>query len=168
MREVIIDADAIRAVVPAKKSELSISKIGDTYYNIKLVSRVIDTIDSPQTFLTEHKQTKDGFNIDVLYIKGKNGDACIMPMNGVRIKNDNVKIDYTASFADGAQTAAQTAQVAKPVKQPKAKKQAIRNLKKVLPTVKDIKSSRLKNFILYRKTYRLILRAKRRILRVKK
>lgn len=124
MREVIIDADAIRAVVPAKKSELSISKIGDTYYNTKLVSRVIDTIDSPQTFLTEHKQTKDGFNIDVLYIKGKNGDACIMPMNGVRIKNDNVKIDYTASFADGTQTAAQTAQVAKPVKQPKAKKQA--------------------------------------------
>ena len=54
MREVIIDADAIRAVVPAKKSELSISKIGDTYYNTKLVSRVIDTIDSPQTFLTEH------------------------------------------------------------------------------------------------------------------
>lgn len=124
MREVIIDADAIRAVVPAKKSELSISKIGDTYYNTKLVSRVIDTIDSPQTFLTEHKQTKDGFNIDVLYIKGKNGDACIMPMNGVRIKNDNVKIDYTASFADGTQTAAQTAQVAKPVKQPKAKKQS--------------------------------------------
>lgn len=124
MREVIIDVDAIRAVVPAKKSELSISKIGDTYYNTKLVSRVIDTIDSPQTFLTEHKQTKDGFNIDVLYIKGKNGDACIMPMNGVRIKNDNVKIDYTASFADGTQTAAQTAQVAKPVKQPKAKKQA--------------------------------------------
>ena len=124
MREVIIDADAIRAVVPAKKSELSISKIGDTYYNTKLVSRVIDTIDSPQTFLTEHKQTKDGFNIDVLYIKGKNGDACIMPMNGVRIKNDNVKIDYTASFADGTQTAAQTEQVAKPVKQPKAKKQA--------------------------------------------
>ena len=124
MREVIIDADAIRAVVPAKKSELSISKIGDTYYNTKLVSRVIDTIDSPQTFLTEHKQTKDGFNIDVLYIKGKNGDACIMPMNGVRIKSDNVKIDYTASFADGTQTAAQTAQVAKPVKQPKAKKQA--------------------------------------------
>lgn len=124
MREVIIDADAIRAVVPAKKSELSISTIGDTYYNTKLVSRVIDTIDSPQTFLTEHKQTKDGFNIDVLYIKGKNGDACIMPMNGVRIKNDNVKIDYTASFADGTQTAAQTAQVAKPVKQPKAKKQA--------------------------------------------
>lgn len=124
MREVIIDTDAIRAVVPAKKSELSISKIGDTYYNTKLVSRVIDTIDSPQTFLTEHKQTKDGFNIDVLYIKGKNGDACIMPMNGVRIKNDNVKIDYTASFADGTQTAAQTAQVAKPVKQPKAKKQA--------------------------------------------
>lgn len=124
MREVIIDADAIRAVVPAKKSELSISKIGDTYYNTKLVSRVIDTIDSPQTFLTEHKQTKDGFNIDVLYIKGKNGDACIMPMNGVRIKNDNVKIDYTASFAGGTQTAAQTAQVAKPVKQPKAKKQS--------------------------------------------
>ena len=124
MREVIINADAIRAVVPAKKSELSISKIGDTYYNTKLVSRVIDTIDSPQTFLTEHRQTKDGFNIDVLYIKGKNGDACIMPMNGVRIKNDNVKIDYTASFADGTQTAAQTAQVAKPVKQPKAKKQA--------------------------------------------
>lgn len=124
MREVIIDADAIRAVVPAKKSELSISKIGDTYYNTKLVSRVIDTIDSPQTFLTEHKQTKDGFNIDVLYIKGKNGDACIMPMNGVRIKNDNVKIDYTASFADGTQTAAQTEQVAKSVKQPKAKKQA--------------------------------------------
>lgn len=124
MREVIIDADAIRAVVPAKKSELSISKIGDTYYNTKLVSRVIDTIDSPQTFLTEHKQTKDGFNIDVLYIKGKNGDACIMPMNGVRIKNDNVKIDYTTSFADGTQTAVQTAQVAKPVKQPKAKKQA--------------------------------------------
>lgn len=124
MREVIIDADAIRAVVPAKKSELSISKIGDTYYNTKLVSRVIDTIDSPQAFLTEHKQTKDGFNIDVLYIKGKNGDACIMPMNGVRIKNDNVKIDYTASFADGTQTAAQTAQVAKPVKQPKAKKQS--------------------------------------------
>lgn len=124
MREVIINADAIRAVVPAKKSELSISKIGDTYYNTKLVSRVIDTIDSPQTFLTEHRQTKDGFNIDVLYIKGKNGDACIMPMNGVRIKNDNVKIDYTASFADGTQTAAQTAQVAKQVKQPKAKKQA--------------------------------------------
>lgn len=124
MREVIIDADAIRAVVPAKKSELSISKIGDTYYNTKLVSRVIDTIDSPQAFLTEHKQTKDGFNIDVLYIKGKNGDACIMPMNGVRIKNDNVKIDYTASFADGTQTAAQTEQVAKSVKQPKAKKQA--------------------------------------------
>lgn len=124
MREVIIDADAIRAVVPAKKSELSISKIGDTYYNTKLVSRVIDTIDSPQTFLTEHKQTKDGFNLDVLYIKGKNGDACIMPMNGVRIKNDNVKIDYTASFADGTQNATQTAQVAKPVKQPKAKKQA--------------------------------------------
>lgn len=88
------------------------------------MSRVIDTIDSPQTFLTEHKQTKDGFNIDVLYIKGKNGDACIMPMNGVRIKNDNVKIDYTASFADGTQTAAQIAQVAKPVKQPKAKKQS--------------------------------------------
>lgn len=124
MREVIIDADAIRAVVPAKKTELSISKIGDTYYNTKLVSRVIDTIDSPQTFLTEHKQTKDGFNIDVLYIKGKNGDACIMPMNGVRIKNDNVKIDYTASFADGTQTAAQTEQVAKSVKQPKAKEQA--------------------------------------------
>lgn len=124
MREVIIDSDAIRAVVPAKKSELSISKIGDTYYNTKLVSRVFDTIDSPQAFLTEHKQTKDGFNIDVLYIKGKNGDACIMPMNGVRIKNDNVKIDYTASFADGTQTAAQTAQVAKPAKQPKAKKQA--------------------------------------------
>lgn len=124
MREVIIDADAIRAVVPAKKSELSISKIGDTYYNTKHVSRVIDTIDSPQTFLTDHKQTKDGFNIDVLYIKGKNGDACIMPMNGVRIKNDNVKIDYTASFADGTQTAVQTAQVAKPVKQPKAKEQA--------------------------------------------
>ena len=124
MREVIIDADAIRAVVPAKKTELSISKIGDTYYNTKLVSRVIDTIDSPQTFLTEHKQTKDGFNIDVLYIKGKNGDACIMPMNGVRIKNDSVKIDYTASFADGTQTAAQTEQVAKSIKQPKAKKQA--------------------------------------------
>lgn len=124
MREVIIDADAIRAVVPAKKSELSISKIGDTYYNTKLVSRVVDTIDSPQAFLTEHKQTKDGFNIDVLYIKGKNGDACIMPMNGVRIKSDNVKIDYTASFADGTQTVAQTAQVAKPIKQPKAKKQA--------------------------------------------
>ena len=47
-------------------------------------------------------------------------------------------------------------------------KSLIRNLKKVLPTVKDIKSSRLKNFILYRKTYRLILRAKRRILKVKK
>ena len=123
MREVIIDADAIRAVVPAKKSELSISKIGDTYYNTKLVSRVIDTIDSPQAFLTEHKQTKDGFNIDVLYIKGKNGDACIMPMNGVRIKNDSVKIDYTASFADGTQAVAQTEQVAKPVKPPKAKKQ---------------------------------------------
>lgn len=58
----------------------------------------------------------------------------------------------------------------KPKQQAKRKqriKSLIRNLKKVLPTVKDIKSSRLKNFSLYRKTYRLILRAKRHILRAK-
>lgn len=126
MREVAIDADAIRAVVPAKKSELSISKIGDTYYNSKLVSRVLDTIDSPQAFLTEHKQSKNGFNIDVLYIKGKNGDACIMPMNGVGIK-DSAKIDYTAPFANGEQVAVESSQMVKPAKQPKAKKQTAKN-----------------------------------------
>lgn len=138
MREVIIDADAIRAVVPAKKSELSISKIGDTYYNTKLVSRVIDTIDSPQAFLTEHKQTKDGFNIDVLYIKGKNGDACIMPMNGVRIKNDSVKIDYTASFADGTQAAAQTEQVKQPVSKKKTEKEVVTKAKTDASVAKEV------------------------------
>lgn len=152
MREVAIDADAIRAVVPAKKSELSISKIGDTYYNSKLVSRVLDTIDSPQAFLTEHKQSKNGFNIDVLYIKGKNGDACIMPMNGVGIK-DSAKIDYTAPFANGEQVAVESSQTVKPVKQPKVKKETAKTEAKA-ETTENIAGTNLKKGFADGKAYK--------------
>lgn len=148
MREVAIDADAIRAVVPSKKSELSISKIGDTYYNTKLVSRVLDTIDSPQAFLTEHKQSKNGFNIDVLYIKGKNGDACIMPMNGVNAK-DSAKIDYTAPFVNGEQVVNESSQKGKPAKQPKAKKETAKT-----ETTENITDTNLKKGFADGKAYK--------------
>lgn len=152
MREVAIDADAIRAVVPSKKSELSISKIGDTYYNTKLVSRVLDTIDSPQAFLTEHRQSKNGFNIDVLYIKGKNGDACVMPMNGVNAK-DSAKIDYTAPFVNGEQVVKESSQTTKPVKKPKAKKEMAKTEAKA-ETTENIAGTNLKKGFADGKAYK--------------
>lgn len=152
MREVAIDADAIRAVVPYKKSELSISKIGDTYYNTKLVSRVLDTIDSPQAFLTEHRQSKNGFNIDVLYIKGKNGDACVMPMNGVNAK-DSAKIDYTAPFVNGEQVVKESSQTTKPVKKPKAKKEMAKTEAKA-ETTENIAGTNLKKGFADGKAYK--------------
>lgn len=97
--EVKIDSDAIRAVVPAKKSDFSMSLIGDTYFQTRIVSRVLDAIDSPACYLVEYSlDTKAPHNI--LYIKGKNGDAVIMPVNPQYYGNNGTKpvVDYTAEF----------------------------------------------------------------------
>ena len=97
--EIKIDADAIRAVVPAKKSDFSMSLIGDTYFQTRIVSRVLDAIDSPACYLVEYSlDTSVPHNI--LYIKGKNGDAVIMPVNPQYYSNNGTKpvVDYTAEF----------------------------------------------------------------------
>lgn len=97
--EVKIDADAIRAVVPAKKSDFSMSLIGDTYFQTRIVSRVLDAIDSPACYLVEYSLNTNAPH-NILYIKGNNGDAVIMPVNPQYYGNNGTKpvVDYTAEF----------------------------------------------------------------------
>lgn len=88
-----IDADAIRVLVPTKKTEYSekIMRIGKNFYQLPYVSKIIDSITNPQVFLKK----KGDFN--PIYIKGDNGEAVFLP---IRLREGQVKPVYEADYAN--------------------------------------------------------------------
>ena len=88
-----IDLNDIRALVPSKKAEWmqNLIQIGNnTQYQIALVSKIMDSLENPQVYLTKDDGTS------FLYIKGENGDAILCP---VRVQGERAKPVYKVGYA---------------------------------------------------------------------
>lgn len=87
-----VDADALRDVVPTKKSDtFYLAKLGNGYFSTYYASALIDSMKNPVVSVI------DG-SVPVLYIKGENGSAALLP---VRIEggNANKSVYYKADYS---------------------------------------------------------------------
>ena len=88
-----VDVNALRALVPAKKAESInfIAKLGDSYFQIRHLSRVLDTYDNPKLYVPA-KPT------DPMYIEADNGYAVLMPIRAAA--GGKIKPAYTAEYVN--------------------------------------------------------------------
>ena len=88
-----VDVEALRALVPAKKAESInfIAKLGDSYFQIRHLSRVLDTYDNPKLYVPA-KPT------DPMYIEADNGYAVLMPIRAAA--GGKIKPAYTAEYVN--------------------------------------------------------------------
>ena len=86
-----IDADKIRQLVPAKKSDYpkTIAKIGDNYYQLHYVSKILDSLANPKVYVQPGA-------LKSLYFKGDNGEAILLPLNFS--KSNAPSVAYEADY----------------------------------------------------------------------
>lgn len=91
---IALNGDDIRNLVPSKRAEYgeNIMRIGDNYYQLAYVSKIMDSMENPQVFLKK----KGDFN--PIYIKGDNGEAVFFPIR-VKGKGGKVKTVYEADYS---------------------------------------------------------------------
>ncbi len=70
-----INSDEIRQLVPTKKSDYSktIAKIGDSYYQLHYVSKLLDSLSNPKVYVQPGA-------LKSLYFKSDNGEAILLPL----------------------------------------------------------------------------------------
>lgn len=98
-RLVNIDADAVRAVAPKRKGDgmTSLARLGDTNFQTRILSRVIDTLQNPIAYV--NAQGGNSGALGVLYIKADNGEAVILPVRSVGGQSSD-NITYVSEFGN--------------------------------------------------------------------
>lgn len=105
-----VKADDLRQHLPphASRAMEYLAKLGDSYYQTRLVSRVLDSLKNPVAYASANIKLGRFGNATPLYIKADNGEAYILPVHPSQTGDISENVRYTADFVKTGATGTTT------------------------------------------------------------
>lgn len=148
-----VNADEIRQHLPPRGQHVLeyLAKLGDSYYQTRLVSRVLDSLKNPVAYASANIKLGRFGNATPLYIKADNGEAYILPVHPSQTGDISENVRYTADFVKAGAT--ETISTQKKTTAPKEKTTAKKTAPKTKATETTTKKT-VKEKTIHGKTYK--------------
>lgn len=138
-----VKADDLRQHLPphASRAMKYLAKLGDSYYQTRLVSRVLDSLKNPVAYASANIKLGRFGNATPLYIKADNGEAYILPVHPSQTGDISENVRYTADFvkAGATETISAQTETTTPKKKTTTKKTAPKAKETGTTTAKPVK-----------------------------